>query len=57
MITKKEKMKQIKEAQKRFIETEEASRPINPNHKKGRRSNSEIFAGVTRNNKRSLADY
>lgn len=57
MMTKKEKMKQIKEAQKRFVETEEASRPLNPNYKKGRRSHSEIFAGITRNNKRSLADY
>ena len=57
MITKKEKMKQIKEAQKLAIAADEAARPLNPNHKKGRRSNSEIFAGVTRNNKRSLADY
>lgn len=57
MMTKKEKLRQIKEAQKRFAEAEEASRPLNPNYKKGRRSHSEIFAGVTRNNKRSLADY
>lgn len=57
MTTKKELMKQIKEAQKRFIEQEEAARPDNPNHKKGRRSTSEIFAGITRHNKKSLADY
>lgn len=57
MATKKEKLKQIKEAQKRFIELEDAARPLNPNYKKGRRSHSDIFAGVTRNNKRSIADY
>lgn len=56
-MNKKEKLKQIKEEQKRFIEQEEASRPLNPNYKKGRRSASEIFAGVTRHNKKSLADY
>lgn len=57
MISKKEKLKQIKEEQKRFLEAEEATRPNNPNYKKGRRSASEIFAGVTRSNKKSLADY
>lgn len=57
MITKKEKMKQIKEAQKQFIEAEELARPLNPNYKKGKRSASEIFAGITRHNRKSLADY
>ena len=57
MATKKEQLKQIKEEQKRFIEAEEAARPLNPNYKRGRRSASEIFAGVTRSNKKSLADY
>jgi hypothetical protein len=57
MMTKKEKMKQIKEAQKLAIAADEAARPLNPNYKKGRRTNSDIFNGVTRNNKRSLADY
>ena len=57
MITKKEKMKQIKEAQKLAIAIDEATRPLNPNYKKGRRSASEIFAGVTRHNRKSLADY
>jgi hypothetical protein len=57
MITKKEKLKQLKEAQRKFIEAEEAARPDNPNYKKGRRSASEIFAGITRHNRKSLADY
>ena len=56
-MTKREKLKQIKEEQKRFIDQEEAARPDNPNYKKGRRSYAEIFAGVTRSNKKSLADY
>ena len=56
-MTKKEKMKQIKESQKLAIAADEAARPLNPNYKKGRRTNSDIFNGVTRNNKRSLADY
>ena len=57
MITKKEKLKQLKEEQRKFIESEEAARPDNPNYKKGRRSASEIFAGITRHNRKSLADY
>jgi hypothetical protein len=57
MITKKEKLKQIKEAQRKFIKDQEAARPDNPNYKKGRPSASEIFAGITRHNRKSLADY
>lgn len=56
-MNKKEKMKQIKEEQKRFIDHEESLRQDNPNYKKGKRTMSEIFAGVTRHNKKSLADY
>jgi hypothetical protein len=57
MISKKEKLKQIKEAQKKFIEDEDANRSTNPNYKKGRRSLSQMFQGVTRHNPKSLADY
>ena len=56
-VSKKEKLKQIKEAQQKFLEQEEAARPLNPNYRKGRRTNSQIFAGVTVHNRKSLADY
>ena len=57
MTSKKEVLKQLKEAQKKFIEDQEATRPDNPHHKKGRRSFFEMYHGITRHNKKSLADY
>jgi hypothetical protein len=57
MSTKREKMRQIKAAQKLALKLEEENRPLNPNYKKGRRTYSEIFAGINTKSKKSTADY
>ena len=48
-MNKAEKLKQIKEQQKKLAQQlENDDRAPNPNYKKGRRSASEIFNGIDR---------